>query len=169
MIIMTGRLICTTGTLARPPAAQFLEEIADTGHEAGLRVRPAVGNSCGRRQSSRCTERSLHGRGIYVAVKNHRRAHANLADQKDGLRAGVGWRRWRIRVKAEWRHDDGIYGFLREGWWSRGIRFVRIRLPWVAKGGNLSRGRRKRAFHTRAREIAGTSGGVAAKRFNLAA
>ena len=103
-----------------------------------------------------------------MAAKNHRRAHANLADQKDCLRAGVGWRRWRIRVKAEWRHDDGIYGLLREGWWSRGIRFVWIRLPWVAKGGNLSRGRRKLVFHTRAREIAGTRGGVAVKRFNLA-
>src|SRR5882762_11544337 len=52
--------------------------------------------------------------------------------------------------------------------WSRGIRFVWIRLPWVAKGGNLSRGRRKLVFHTRAREIAGTRGGVAAKGFNLA-
>src|SRR5258706_13174228 len=114
---MTGRLICTTGTLARPPAAQFLEEIADTGHEAGLRVRPAVGNSFGRRQSSRGTERSFHGRGIYVAAKNHRRAHANLADQKDCLRAAVGWRRWRMRVKAERRAAVGIYGGVRVGVW----------------------------------------------------
>src|ERR1700682_6156651 len=129
---MTGRLVTAAGARARRLARQLVKEIPQTGHEARLGFRTAILNRSGRRQSSGSTGRGSHQRRIYVAVKNYRGAHANLVDEKHHIRAGtgpgigrgIGRRSWRVRVKAEWRHDDGVYGFLRVKRGSRGIRFL---------------------------------------------
>src|ERR1700682_3688746 len=112
---MTSRLVTAAGARARRLARQLVEEIPQTGHEAGLGFGTAILNRPGWRQSSGSTGRGSHQRGIYVAAKNYRGAHANLVDEKHHIGAGIGRGRWRVRIKAEWRHYDGIYGFLRMG------------------------------------------------------
>jgi hypothetical protein len=161
--ILTGRLlVLATRACARRLASEFLEEISHTGHKAGLRRRTPVGNKFGRRRNSGSAGRSLRGRRIHVAAKNHRGAHASLAGQKDCFRAGVGRRSGRTCVKAERRHDDGIHGLLRNGWGDCGIRLLPGGRQRVAQGADLpgrrrrSSSRRTRAFHAGSRELAGT-------------
>jgi len=102
-----------------------------------------------------CRGDGLHRRGIHVAVKYNRGADANLAHQEDRFRAGVRQGRRRTRVKTEWRHEDGIHGFLDRGCRSAGIGFFVFGLQRVAESTDLLRRRRTRVFDTSSREIAG--------------
>src|ERR1700719_210370 len=104
-----------------------------------------------------------------MAAKYHRRAHANLANQQDCLRAGIWWRGGRICIKAEWRHDDRINGIRRKRRRSCGVRFLAVGLHGMPEGSDFSGNWGTSTLHAGSREIAGARGSVAVKRIDLTA
>src|SRR5260370_17794201 len=101
-----------------------------------------------------------------MAAKNHRRAHANLANQQDRLRAGIGRRGWRICIKAERRHNDGIYGFLSKRWRGRRVWFLAVGLHRTPEGSDFPRNWRTRTLPACPRKTPEAKGVLPLKHFH---
>jgi hypothetical protein len=133
-----GQLLAgATRTHARSTAREFAEEIPHAIEEAGLRFGGLTLGVILRSRSDSGCGNCLRGGGVYVPVKNNRGAQARFAHQEDGFGARVGRRGGRIRIKTEWRHEDGIDGLFGGSRLRRIICLHSLRLLRTVKGADF--------------------------------